>query len=158
MKKIFLGLFLSLTCISFCSSQTIEAEKSWGSYRYTQNGKTLTAGELRNQMNTNEESANLMKKAQVNKTFATIFGAAGGALIGYPIGTAIGGGDANWTLAGVGAGLVAVAIPFSIGANKRSKEAIDIYNYRINTKEDLALQPQLHIISSPTGIGFALQF
>lgn len=158
MKKTFFSVFLTFICISFCSSQTIEAERSWGSYKYTQNGKTLTAGELRNQMNTNAESAELMRKAQVNNTFATIFGAAGGALVGYPIGTAIGGGDANWTLAGVGAGLVAVAIPFSISANKRSKEAIDIYNYRINTKEDLAQQPQFQIISNSTGIGLALQF
>lgn len=155
--KTFFSVFLAFICISFCNSQTIEAEKSWGSYKYTQNGKTLTAGELKNQLNTNEESAKLMRKAQVNNTFATIFGAAGGALVGYPIGTAIGGGDANWTLAGVGAGLVAVAIPFSISANKRSKEAIDIYNYRINTKEDLAQQPQLQIISNSTGLGLALK-
>lgn len=158
MKKIFLTLYLAFCCISLCNAQTIEAEKVLGSYRYTQNGNTLSTGELKTQMNTNEESARLMKKAQVNNTFATIFGAAGGALIGYPVGTAIGGGDANWTLAGVGAGLVAVAIPFSSSANKRSKEAVDIYNYRLNTKEDLALQPNFKLISNAKGVGLALNF
>ena len=35
----------------------------------------------------------------------------GGFLIGWPLGTALAGGDPNWTLAAIGAGCVAIAIP-----------------------------------------------
>lgn len=50
---------------------------------------------------------------------ATIFAGVGGGLIGYDAGTWIAGGETDWTLAAIGAGCVAVAIPFGIiGARK----------------------------------------
>lgn len=50
-----------------------------------------------------------------------ILAAAGGALIGWPIGTYIGGGEPEWVLAGIGAGLVAIAIPLAIIGNKKCR-------------------------------------
>ena len=53
---------------------------------------------------------------------------AGGFMIGWPIGTAIGGGKPAWALAGIGGGLVAVAIPLSISSNKKMETAVRQYN------------------------------
>lgn len=51
-----------------------------------------------------------------------------GFLIGWPIGTAIGGGDPNWLLAGIGAGILIVAIPVSKAATTNALKAVEIYN------------------------------
>lgn len=48
-----------------------------------------------------------------------ILAAIGGGLIGWPLGTAIGGGDPEWILAGIGAGVLAVAIPLAVIGQKR---------------------------------------
>lgn len=151
-------IFVAFATISTCNSQTIESEKVFGGYTYTKDGKNLTMKDLRMQLDTHAESAALFRKARTNNTIASILGTAGGALVGYPVGTAIGGGDANWTLAGIGAGIIAVAIPVSSAANKRAKEAVDTYNIRVNTKEDLVSQTRFHVISNSRGAGLAVQF
>ncbi|HEY9178263.1 MAG TPA: hypothetical protein VIN07_11250 [Flavipsychrobacter sp.] len=50
---------------------------------------------------------------------ANVLAIPGGALIGWPLGTAIGGGDPEWYLAGIGVGLVAIAIPLDIVGKRR---------------------------------------
>lgn len=157
MKKTLLTLSFILVAFAYCNSQTIESKKVFGGYKFTQSGKTLTMNELTTQLNTNEESADLIKKAKSQNTFASILGGAGGALIGFPIGTAIGGGEANWVVAGVGAGILAVAIPLSASANKKTKQAVEIYNSGSKTKENLAHKPQLFVVSNSRGMGLALQ-
>ena len=69
-----------------------------------------------------------MKIAKSKYDTGTIFGFAGGFLIGWPIGTAVTGGDPEWVLVGVGAGLILVSIPFSISYNKHAKSAVIRYN------------------------------
>jgi hypothetical protein len=51
-------------------------------------------------------------------------GGAGSALIGFPIGTVIGGGDANWTLTRIVAGLLDIGIPTSYSVNKNIKNLL----------------------------------
>ena len=48
-----------------------------------------------------------------------IFAGIGGALIGWPLGTALGGGEPMWELAAVGGGCIALAIPLVIVGKKR---------------------------------------
>ena len=69
-----------------------------------------------------------MKIAKSNYDIGTVFGFAGGFLVGWPLGTALGGGEPNWTLAGIGAGLIVVSIPFSTSYTKHAKKAVGIYN------------------------------
>lgn len=159
MKKILLTLSLILLAFTLCNSQTIETKKVFGGYKYSQNGQDLSMDELSTQLNTNEESAQLMKKAKSQSTIASILSGAGGALVGYPVGTAIGGGEANWVLAGVGAGIIAVALPLSASANKKAKHAVEIYNTGNKTKEDNVVYiPKLFVVSNPSGMGLALMF
>lgn len=69
-----------------------------------------------------------MKKANANYVTASVFASLGGGLIGWPIGTAIGGGDPNWGLAAIGGGLVIVALPFHAAFKKNASKAIELYN------------------------------
>lgn len=50
---------------------------------------------------------------------ANILGGVGGFLIGWPLGTLIAGGEPEWVLAGMGAGVLAVAIPLSIIGSRK---------------------------------------
>ena len=92
-------LILALTAVSICNAQKIEKEKVFGGFQYTQNGNLMTMGKLVKAMESNSEALKYIKKAKSNNVLNTILGGVGGALIGYPIGTAITGGDSNWTLA-----------------------------------------------------------
>lgn len=88
---------------------------------------------------------------------ATIFAGIGGGLIGYDAGTWIAGGETNWTLAAIGAGCVAVAIPFGIiGANRCKRYATTNHSdsYYVAKKPT----KQLYFTSSGNTVGLMLNF
>ena len=158
MKKTILTLILALTTMTICNAQKIEMKKVLGGYHYTQNGNRMTMGKLVNAMESNSEALTFMKKAKSNNVLASILGGAGGALIGFPIGTAIGGGDANWTVAGIGAGLVAIGIPISSGVNKNVNKAVELYNSSLNSTSYYEFKPEFKIVANRNGIGLSMNF
>ena len=158
MKKTILTLTFALATLTFCNAQQIEMEKVFGGYKYTQNGKLMKMKDLVKTMESNQQAFDLIKKAQSNNTISSIFSGAGGFLVGWPIGSALGGGDANWTLAGVGAGLIAIAIPFSSGANKNAKQAVELYNSSLNSTSFYEFKPEFKIIGNGNGIGLSMNF
>ncbi len=158
MKKTLLTFLLALTTITICKAQKIEMKKVFGGYQYTQNGNRMTIAKLTKTMESNAEAFKFMKKAKSNHVLASILGGAGGALIGFPIGTAISGGDANWALAGIGAGLVAIGIPISSGVNKNAKKAVDLYNSDLNATSFYKIKPEYKITANSNGIGLSMNF
>jgi hypothetical protein len=82
---------------------------------------------------------------------------AGGFMVGWPIGTAIGGGDPEWAMAGIGAGLIVIAIPLSLKFNKQAKQAVDTYNGGLFTS---SFWDKNELIVSMTGnsVGLVLRF
>lgn len=110
------------------SEQTIQIKKTAFGTSYLQNEKKLTPKQLLDITQYNAEANEIMKKAKTNADVSMVLGAIGGFMIGWPLGTAIAGGDPNWTLAGVGAGFVVVSIPFSVKYSKQAKEAVSIHN------------------------------
>lgn len=156
MKNIY--FILTLLFVNFCHAQEIEIKKVFGGYKYIQNGNDLTMRKLMNAVETNPEAYGLTKKAKNINTLTAVLGFAGGGLVGYPIGTALGGGDANWALAGVGAGLIAVAIPLSSSVNKKSKKAVELYNSGLNDASLYQFKPIISVINNQNGIGLVLSF
>ncbi len=129
MKYIFTPTIILLFAISsFAQSESITITKVFGGYKYSQANKPLTVKQLGSVLQANPEASKLFQQAKPNGTAATIFGVAGGFLVGWPIGTAIAGGNPSWELAGIGAGLIVVSIPFNNAFNKKTKEAVSIYN------------------------------
>ena len=108
---------------------TIQYTKAGGGYRYTFENKELTIAKLGEMMQNNLVATEYLKKAKGSSGFANVFGYAGGFLIGYPLGTAIGGGKANWTMFVVGCGLVVIAIPIVSSGNRNLKKAVNAYNH-----------------------------
>ena len=136
MKKntlILVGILILCVSQIFAQSQTdsIQIKKSLGTI-FIQNGKKLTPKQLLEITKVNQEAYKEMKVAKSNHDIGSVFGFAGGFLVGWPLGTAIAGGEPNWALAGIGAGLIVMSIPFSSSYAKHAKNAVGIYNNGLN--------------------------
>lgn len=158
MKKNYLTLMLILVATTICDAQKIETQKVFGGYKFTQSGKPMTMRNLVETMEVNTQAFELIKKAQSSNTLVSILSFTGGGLIGWPLGTAVGGGDANWALAGIGAGLVAIAIPISSGVNKNAKQAVELYNASLNQTSYFKPKTEFEVIANSDGIGLSLKF
>ena len=158
MKFIFTSAIIFLFATSnFAQTDSIRMKKVFGGYNYFQNNQGLTVKQLGTVLQANPEASKLFQQAKPNGTAATIFGVAGGFLVGWPIGTAIAGGNPSWELAGIGAGLIVVSIPFSSAFNKKTKEAVSIYNQG-NKTSSLGRRPELKFNISPNHIGLVMKF
>ena len=78
-------------------------------------------------------------------------------MIGYQMGAALAGGELNWLLAGIGAGVIVVAIPVSQKANQQAKEAVDIYNQKYRTTSFLE-DTDIDFVVTGNRVGFRLRF
>ncbi|GAA0872072.1 hypothetical protein GCM10009117_12190 [Gangjinia marincola] len=158
MKKNIVLLLFTFCLSSTFYAQRIESKKVFGGYQFEQDGKMLSLKDLQNLVEGNKQAFTLVKKARNGNTFATILGIAGGGMVGFPLGTAIGGGDPNWTFAAIGGGLIVVALPLSNSAYRKAKEAVDMYNATLSTTNTFSVKPQLHLITNSNGVGFSLHF
>ncbi len=157
-KNTILTLSLILSTFSICGAQQIKSEKVFGRYNFTQNEKNLNMGELVHMMESNEEAYKLIKQARSKSTFASIFGFAGGGFIGWSMGAAVRDEEIDWTLTGIGVGLVVIAIPISVRANKKAKQAVDTYNSSMNSTSYHEFNPEFEIIANGNGIGLTMKF
>jgi len=156
-KLIFIGIFLMtiFTVNGQIKSDSIEVKKSMET-TFRQNGKTLTPRQLMTLTESNPEAYKEMKIAKSNYDVGSVIGFAGGFLVGWPLGTALAGGDANWTLAGIGAGLICVSIPFSTAYTKHTKNAVGIYNTQL--KKTGFNQIDFKVSLTCNGIGIKVNF
>ncbi|MEL6589854.1 MAG: hypothetical protein AAFQ68_07240 [Bacteroidota bacterium] len=157
--KRFFSLSVCLMLFSLTSTaQSIEIQKSIWGLRFSQNGDLLNINQLVDAVETHPEAFILAKKAKSKNTVATIIGGIGGACIGIPAGAAVGGGEAPWALAGVGAGLILVSIPFSMKANKQFESSVNAYNQSLGGLENRVFQPQLSLLADADGFGLSIRF
>ena len=127
--------------------------------KFKQNDMALSPRQLMEITKSNTKAYEEMKQAKSNSDFSVILGAAGGFLIGWPLGTAIGGGEPQWYLAGIGAGLLVLTIPLVSGYKKHARNAVDIYNMglgEVPKKAQRKVKFDLGITSN--GLGLMLQF
>ncbi|MBA3283531.1 MAG: hypothetical protein H0U27_00535 [Nitrosopumilus sp.] len=140
------GIFISAGFSQ--SPDTISIDKN--SYMYQ--GNKITLKELSNITKSNPQAHKEIKMARSNAAGAQMFGSIGGFMIGWPLGAAIGGGDPNWALAGIGFGVAFISIPFALKANKHAKNAVGIYNRDLNTTGKIN-NYNYNIFFSGNGIG-----
>lgn len=158
MKNILITCILLVCFISVKAQRqadTIQIEKKFNT-NYLLLGEKLTPKQLLTIMEVNPTAYDLMKKAKRNYDASQIIAGVGGFMIGFPIGTAIAGGDPNWLLAGIGVGLVGVAIPFSINYNKKARAAVALYNDGIRSLGSHKIEMKFAL--NAKGIGLTLNF
>lgn len=161
MKRIVIIMTLLTVSLTFAFGQTetdsISMKKVFGGYQFYQGEKKLNVKQLVNTMKPNEYAYSQIKSAQSTYTMASIVSFAGGFMVGWPVGTAIGGGEPNWTLAGIGAGLLVVSIPISQKFNKQAKQAVDTYNQGLQTTSFWD-NSELRFSMTENGLGLTLRF
>ncbi len=163
MKRIVIIMSLLSVCFTFTFTfgqtvtDTISMKKVFGGYQFYQGEKRLNMNQLVTTMKPNEQAYKQIKSAQSSYTIAMIFGYAGGFMVGWPIGTAIGGGKPNWAMAGIGAGLIVVAIPISHSYNKKAKQAVDTYNNGFQPSSFWD-KSEIKLSMTANGIGLSLRF
>ncbi|MFN8208257.1 MAG: hypothetical protein U0T82_12750 [Bacteroidales bacterium] len=123
---------------------------------YYKDNKMLNMPGLVMAVQSDEKAFTMMKSAQTYNVVAAILGGAGGFMIGYPLGTAAGGGEANWKMATAGAGLVAICIPFGITASRKAKEAVRIYNSGL--QGSILQKAEWKLAVRGNGIGLLVRF
>jgi predicted lipid-binding transport protein (Tim44 family) len=161
MQKLLFIITLILLSFSLIHGQTsndsIRIEKVFGSYTFYQEGRRLNLNQLAKTMKSNPEAYKHIKKARSNYTGSMILGYAGGFMVGWPLGTAIAGGEPNWIIAGIGAGIIVASIPFTRKTNEQAKKAVELYN-RGEVTGSYHDKPKLEFALNRNGIGFRLIF
>ena len=151
-------LILSLSVFSQSNNDSIQRVKSAGGYQYEQFGHTLTLENMTDVMKSNPLATKYIKSAKGSIGIATVLGYGGGFLIGYPIGTAIAGGKANWTMAIIGCGLVIITIPIVSSANKNIKMAVDTFNKDKKVTSNIHSDYDLKLGFTQNGLGLIVRF
>jgi hypothetical protein len=149
--------FVFLNVKGQISTDTISVVKKAGGYQFYQNNKKLKPNQVADALVANENAFIKFKSAKSEANLATIVGGVGGFLLGWPLGAAIAGGDPNWIMAGVGAGLIVLSIPITSSSNKKAKQAIGIFNSSL-TKTSFFYKRELHFSTTNQGVGFFLRF
>ena len=150
---VLVGVLFSLQV--FSQSGDITYEKTFGGLKFYQHGQVLRPKQMLNKMSGNQVAYDYMKKAKTNYDVAQVLGGIGGFMVGWPIGTAIGGGEPNWTMAAIGGGIVLLALPLNHGFNKNAKKAVGSYN----DKGDASSRKiKLDFAVDKYGVGVVLRF
>jgi len=161
MKKIYLILAMILTALTAInaqnSSDTITIKKVTGGYQYLKGDIPLTMPQLTKEMASDPVAFEKIKKASTTFGFVSVLSYAGGFCIGYPIGTMLGGGEPQWVLAGIGAVMVAIALPIAKNVDSHTRQAVEIYNTG-KQKTSFWDNTELRLSMTENGVGFALRF
>jgi hypothetical protein len=133
--RILMALCLCIACYSTVFSQQTNSRDSitlvtnfFTGTKFYQGNQRITMRQVTEVMGTNPQALTYLKKAKTNNTISIIFGVIGGALVGYELGRAAGGGDINGAVIAAGAGCIVFSIPFSIAGGKNTKKAVNTYN------------------------------
>jgi hypothetical protein len=134
-KKKLVALALGCTLLAGCAKpadfdpkSAIDVHGGGLSTRYEQQGQPIHRGQMQKALKAHEPSRGYDNQAQTWAALAVGTAAAGGGLIGWPLGTAAGGGEPIWALAAVGGGLVALSFPLAAVSEGRLSKAVRIYN------------------------------
>jgi hypothetical protein len=129
MKTIFPSLFFVVIAFT-TAAQTgdLKMVKTFGGYKFESDGNILKPREVLTLMESDPEAYAAFKKAKSNYDAGSVLGFVGGFMIGWPLGTALGGGDPQWGLAAGGVAVLLLGIPLNSAFKKHARTAVELYN------------------------------
>ncbi|MGE4290056.1 MAG: hypothetical protein AB7E36_15330 [Salinivirgaceae bacterium] len=161
MRKLAVVFLLITTSLTFTLAQNVNEaivmKRVLGGYQFYQGANRLTMNQLVNAMKPNEQAYLQIKSAKSTYTLAAIVGATGGFLVGWPLGTALGGGEPVWVMAGVGVGLIGVSVPLTRSFNRKAEQAIDTFNNGLQSSSFWD-NTELKLAMTGNGIGLVFRF
>ncbi len=129
----------------------------WG-YSFYKGTTKYSMNDMLEEVSPNKTTFALMKNAKNNYVFSQITSFTGGFLVGIPLGRALAGGEPNWALLGIGAGLIAISIPLTINFKKKANEALFRHNTFINNNASLNYKPAYRLGVGSNGLNFQVRF
>ncbi len=147
-------------------AQCVSAQVTISGNRLVKDGQEYKFSKYK-EVFTNPEAKTAFSKARTNSTVGQIFAYAGGFGIGFGLIPALQGNktetrsgvvyknDAGsaWTVVGIGAGLVAIGIPFAIASNKNAQKALTLEN-----GGETAFQPYFKLETAGNGMALSYNF
>ncbi len=147
-------LTILFICMSFFGfSQQLEVKSNFWGTKITHNQKAIGIKEFVELTKSNKIAHDYALKAKANKGAMDVFSTIGGLLMGWPIGTAIAGGEFKSELFLAGAGIACISIPFTSGMNKNLKNAEEAFKGNAT-----AYNFEYSLIANANGIGLSLNF
>lgn len=152
LRAIFIvALLMGVVC---SHAQKIEMIKTFGGVRFERDSISYSPKQILDILSDNETAYLEFKRAKSNYDFAGVLGFAGGFMIGFPLGSALFGGDPEWGLAAGGVALILASIPLNNAFKNHAQSALDIYN----RGEPTARQPKVKFYFTGTGASVVLKF
>lgn len=148
MKRLLVLFFV----ISMFTAEAQTQQLEWKRGTLQVDGKGVQVKNWENHF-TNSDALAYVRKAKANAGPANALAFVGGFLIGWPIGTAIGGGEPEWAMAGAGAGIIVVALPLISATKKNMQKAI-----QLEKGANVSGSVRLDFEMGKNGIGLALKF
>lgn len=151
------SILLTDSKIPIPEADTIRYKKIRGGYAYDFQRKDLTMATFSTVVRNCPEAYRLYQQVKSNIGLVSVLSYAGGFLIGYPLGTMLGGGKPVWAMAAVGCGFLAIALPVAIHSDKVLLKAAMIYN---NSVMRPAVKNEMSLTGGFTsqGVGLVLRF
>lgn len=146
LTSLLLLLILSVSC--FAQERALKIEK--GKF-YIDNERT-SINDFVLVMESNQEAYDLAMKAKSSYSAGNVFGFIGGFMVGWPLGTAVVGGQPKWELAWAGLGVLGISIPLLSSANKKMEKAVSVYENGTQSQSNLRLR------LAPTKLGITYTF
>lgn len=141
-------IFVFLLFGKIIFAQEIKMYKSFGGVVFEMDTVTLSVKQVMTLLNARNAAAyQEFKKAKTNLDVSSVMGFAGGALIAFPVGTAVAGGDPEWGFAAGGVALILGSIPIYRSFRGRAIHALDIYSGTSSR-----LKPTLHFNGTSVGL------
>ena len=151
LKKISLIIFVAVLSASFAQAQS-ELTYKGGVMR---DGVKLTHAEVKKVMTGNGEALKTYNSGQALGIVGIIFSGIGGGLVGYDLGTRLGGGEGDGTLLVVGAVSIGVGVGFALFGDAKVKKSVALYNSKLSNN---SISYQINFGVTQTGIGFSMLF
>ncbi|MBB4078909.1 hypothetical protein GGR28_001526 [Lewinella aquimaris] len=146
-----------LTTILFttfcCSAQELSYREVFDEYVFTRNSEIITMREMIRSQERGSELNRLFRSANRNKDWANVLALSGGIVLGQALSDALWNDDSDdslnrWQSYVAGALLLGVTFPLSATADKRVRQAVDLYNLDPALGDASApLRPPLRVMS-----------
>jgi len=123
--------------VRYDPARPIELHRRGLSSRYVQRGLRLDVDDMKSKLADEPASAPDIRKSRGLRFAAYTLAIAGGVIVGWQLGQAWAveqqGGNAHpvWPLIGLGAGCIAIGIPFDLGAHWRVERAAEAHNRQL---------------------------
>ncbi|MEI7503652.1 MAG: hypothetical protein WCJ61_10250 [Paludibacter sp.] len=138
-------------------NDSIQITKISSGYKFMYKGENLSMDRLGVLSNKNATSAKYYSQAKGTSGLLLVMSYVGGGLIGYPIGTFLGGGKPYWNLAIAGCGILVISLPIISSVNNNLLKAANAYNEASKiSRNDNFYDVKLGL--SPSGLALIVKF